>query len=475
MVQNGTIVSRVILNAPRATSARGSRPRDLVAGFWLIGALSIVALPARPDAQPSVPGPARQMSATYRQAVAQLERSEASSATTAVRRAALHELAESLDGMAAPPVASPAREQLATDLRRAAAALREVSAGEERPGEDIGAARRERRVDAASLRALLDRVRVAVEGEVALGLSFQGSYSQARVREPVYGGHASAMGPAPAAPPTPVAGAGGPSPVTFHERAQLPTRTWNGGPTKTTSSSRPATAWRSSTWTAMAGSTSTWSRPRSSTPPAGAFPTATLCTATSATGSSRTSPRRRASMPPPGATACARATPTATDAWTSTSPTGDRTSFSATRVTDASRRSRRRLAWPPEAGAPGARSSTPTPMATWTSTSRATCRRRGTTSCARSARSGGATARPSWSARQDCPVRPTCSSRISAADALPTPRPRAASPTPPARTASAWSPPMWTTMAPSTCSWPTTPIRTSCTGMTVRGASRAWA
>ena len=71
---------------------------------------------------------------------------------------------------------------------------------------------------------------MAIEGEVALGLSFQGSYSQAKVKEPVYGGHASAMGPAPA-PAVADAGVTS-SPVTFDERVQLPTRTWDGGPTK---------------------------------------------------------------------------------------------------------------------------------------------------------------------------------------------------------------------------------------------------
>jgi hypothetical protein len=89
--------------------------------------------------------------------------------------------------------------------------------------EDAGA-----RPDTGALRALLERVRVELEGEVALGLSFQGSYSQSRVREPVYGGHASAMGPAPAP-------GGGPalaSPVVFEETVRLPTRTYCGGPTK---------------------------------------------------------------------------------------------------------------------------------------------------------------------------------------------------------------------------------------------------
>jgi hypothetical protein len=61
-------------------------------------------------------------------------------------------------------------------------------------------------------------------------LSFEGSYSQTKPKEPVYGGHASAMGPAPAAAPSPDDSA--PSPVAFEEAGRLPTRTYCGGPTK---------------------------------------------------------------------------------------------------------------------------------------------------------------------------------------------------------------------------------------------------
>ena len=50
---------------------------------------------------------------------------------------------------------------------------------------------------------LLERVRSHLEGEVALGLSFEGSYSQTKPKEPAYGGHASAMGPAPRRCPPP--------------------------------------------------------------------------------------------------------------------------------------------------------------------------------------------------------------------------------------------------------------------------------
>ena len=77
------------------------------------------------------------------------------------------------------------RDDLRAELRTAASALARL---------DRAAARRS---TPAPLRALLDRVRIGIDGEIALGLAFQGSYSQARVKEPVYGGHASAMGPAP--------------------------------------------------------------------------------------------------------------------------------------------------------------------------------------------------------------------------------------------------------------------------------------
>jgi hypothetical protein len=75
-------------------------------------------------------------------------------------------------------------------------------------------------------------VRTQLEGEIALGLSLQGSYSQAKPKEPAYGGHASSMGPAPTAPPSMATEDSVPSPVTFEVAAQLPTVTYSGGPTK---------------------------------------------------------------------------------------------------------------------------------------------------------------------------------------------------------------------------------------------------
>jgi hypothetical protein len=73
-------------------------------------------------------------------------------------------------------------------------------------------------------------VRAQLAGDVALGLTFQGSYSQTKPKEQAYGGHASAMGPAPANAPSPADG--GPVPVTFEEGAHLPAMMYCGGPTK---------------------------------------------------------------------------------------------------------------------------------------------------------------------------------------------------------------------------------------------------
>jgi enediyne biosynthesis protein E4 len=77
---------------------------------------------------------------------------------------------------------------------------------------------------------VFERVAARLKGTAPLGLSFQGSYAQTKVAEPVTGGHATAMGPPPAAAPATVTG--GPSPVTFEEVAGLSARTYCGGPSK---------------------------------------------------------------------------------------------------------------------------------------------------------------------------------------------------------------------------------------------------
>jgi len=79
----------------------------------------------------------------------------------------------------------------------------------------------------AALR-LLERVAAALPAAPSAELAFQGSYSQTKVQEPAYGGHASAMGPPPAIPPI----SGGPSPVQFEEVTALSEKTFCGGRTK---------------------------------------------------------------------------------------------------------------------------------------------------------------------------------------------------------------------------------------------------
>jgi hypothetical protein len=119
------------------------------------------------------------------------------------------------------PGATPLPEDLRAQLRRAA---RDLESRASMPSNG------EARVETGPVLALLERARVQLEGEIALGLTLQGSYSRARVKEPVYGGHASAMGPAP--PAAPEADTPRLSPVTFEETATVPTRTFGGGPTK---------------------------------------------------------------------------------------------------------------------------------------------------------------------------------------------------------------------------------------------------
>jgi hypothetical protein len=143
------------------------------------------------------------------------------------RGEALTTAAERLRALGAEPPADAAPSAKAYPLDAALrAALRDAADTAGR-----GAAAASTRFDAAPILALLERARVALEGEVALGLTFQGSLSQSKVKDPVYGGHASAMGPS-GEPPVPAAGAPVVSPVTFEERVRLAARTYDGGPTK---------------------------------------------------------------------------------------------------------------------------------------------------------------------------------------------------------------------------------------------------
>jgi hypothetical protein len=109
---------------------------------------------------------------------------------------------------------------LRTDLRAAAREL--TSPASEDPRRAAPAIR--------SALALLDKARQQLETDAARGLPFEGSFSRSKPKEPASGGHASAMGPAPANVPVP--GDGAAVPVTFDVGAQLPWKMYCGGATK---------------------------------------------------------------------------------------------------------------------------------------------------------------------------------------------------------------------------------------------------
>jgi hypothetical protein len=77
-------------------------------------------------------------------------------------------------------------------------------------------------------RRLLERVAASLSAATPANLPFQGSYTQPKVAEPAYGGHASAMGP----PPEMVSVKGEPSPVQFEAVPGLTVKTFGGGRTK---------------------------------------------------------------------------------------------------------------------------------------------------------------------------------------------------------------------------------------------------
>lgn len=85
--------------------------------------------------------------------------------------------------------------------------------------------------DLQAARGLLARVAARLE-EPPLGLDFQGSYTESKVAEPAVGGHASAMGPPPAAAPALQKAPATPSAIRFEERPVLGVKTYGGGATR---------------------------------------------------------------------------------------------------------------------------------------------------------------------------------------------------------------------------------------------------
>jgi hypothetical protein len=201
-----------------------------MSSFWLIRFAAVLASCC------SILSPSSQQSATtssealllqtQRDAVSLLKLAGRADAPADDVRRVLLDASRHLDALGTDPESGASKSKGSTaltpelrgELRRAARQL-EAAAKQRVPG----------RIDATPYLALLERARTHLEGEIALGLTLQGSYSQTTPKEPAYGGHASAMGPAPAVAPTDDDGA---SPVTFEEATRLPTKTYGGGPTK---------------------------------------------------------------------------------------------------------------------------------------------------------------------------------------------------------------------------------------------------
>jgi hypothetical protein len=115
--------------------------------------------------------------------------------------------------------ADPLPEDLRKELRQAAGTLRQrAQNGPPLPS-------------SSSIAPFLELLgRVAARLDPLGDLAFQGSFSQPKVAEPVYGGHASAMGPPPEDPR--VAASNVTSPVQFEEVPCISTKTFCGGRTK---------------------------------------------------------------------------------------------------------------------------------------------------------------------------------------------------------------------------------------------------
>jgi len=149
-----------------------------------------------------------------REATATLKRSAAASAGSADRTQLLIEAATLIDSLVAEASSAPALlpDDLRNELRKAATDLRQMPSSIE------------------PFIALLARVGLKLDD--SLDLAFQGSYSQTKVAEPVYGGHGSAMGPPPGPAPSDAAAPHISSPVQFEEVPCIQIRTFCGGRTK---------------------------------------------------------------------------------------------------------------------------------------------------------------------------------------------------------------------------------------------------
>src|SRR5437867_1766027 len=199
----------------------------VIGGFASLAALGAF-VPATAAPQPAADATERsRLLQLEREAVANLQRAARAEAPRAQTRRAFLDASRSLEQLGAEPdtarAASPATTlidaPLRRELRRAAADVARLASTNQRAAPS----------SIAPILSLLEKVRAQLEG-AALGLTFQGSYSQTKPKDPAYGGHASSTGPAPPNIPMPEDGA--PVPVTFEIGARLPWKMYCGGPTK---------------------------------------------------------------------------------------------------------------------------------------------------------------------------------------------------------------------------------------------------
>ena len=168
-----------------------------------------------------------QLTKLHSEAVSLLKRAAQNDLPIEERRTAVRNAVQRLESLAVEPEARGSAPgfslplPLRAELRGAARELASAAGG---------GPERLRAIDTSRYLALLERVRSQLQGEIALGLTLQGSYSQSKPKEAAYGGHATAMGPPPA--DGSLADDTAPSPATFEEPARLAARTYCGGPTK---------------------------------------------------------------------------------------------------------------------------------------------------------------------------------------------------------------------------------------------------
>src|SRR5262249_36430863 len=150
-----------------------------------LGAIAALVAPAPAARQVGVGAQERaRLLQLQRDAVARLQQAARIGALVDEVRSALLDTSGMLERLGA---AAGFDASLGADLRRARADLKARASRD-----TVGAVG-----TIPSLLTLLEKARTQLEGEVALGLTFQGSYSQTKPKDPASGGHASAMGPAP--------------------------------------------------------------------------------------------------------------------------------------------------------------------------------------------------------------------------------------------------------------------------------------